>query len=181
MWTIATLTACLIASVAADCTITSRAAWGARPPTSTSDIGTRLRYIVHHSAGAACTTSADCMAQVRSIQNFHMDSNDHFPIFHIAQSTLRRAPQPTEMEFCPPEVHAPTECQHTPNCYYAPHRFRDEVAKNSAALSLFHVNAQGVSNKKEQLKEDIQCLQLEFTVIGISETHLRGDEIFEIP
>lgn len=32
-------------------------------------------FVVHHTAGARCTTAALCDAQMRNIQNFHMNSN----------------------------------------------------------------------------------------------------------
>lgn len=31
--------------------------------------------VLHHTAGAACTTQAACAQQMRNIQNFHMDTN----------------------------------------------------------------------------------------------------------
>lgn len=56
--------------------IVTRAEWGARAPTSTSAISHPVpRYFVHHSAGSTCTTQTACMAEVRAIQNYHMNSN----------------------------------------------------------------------------------------------------------
>ena len=56
--------------------IVTRAEWGARAPTSTSAITRPVpRYFVHHSAGNTCTTQTACMAEVRAIQNLHMNSN----------------------------------------------------------------------------------------------------------
>lgn len=57
-------------------TIVSRAGWGARPPSSTTTMSTPVQYVViHHSEGAACSTNSACETQMRSMQNYHMDSN----------------------------------------------------------------------------------------------------------
>ena len=74
----------------------SRAEWGARPAGGTtymSDDDVRIEsycyqviyysnvifqgyyLFVHHSAGRDCTSVDDCAAEVRAIQNYHMDSN----------------------------------------------------------------------------------------------------------
>jgi len=55
-----------------------RSEWGARPPSY--NIGALPNKpvgmaFVHHTVTAACTTKDACMAQMRSIQNFHMDGN----------------------------------------------------------------------------------------------------------
>lgn len=56
--------------------IVTRAEWGARPPTSITYINQPVpRIFVHHTETASCYTQADCSAIVRSIQNYHMDSN----------------------------------------------------------------------------------------------------------
>jgi len=56
--------------------IVSRSEWGARSPTSISYLSHPVpRYFVHHTAGNTCTTQAACMAEVRAIQNLHMNSN----------------------------------------------------------------------------------------------------------
>jgi N-acetylmuramoyl-L-alanine amidase len=56
--------------------IVSRAEWGARNPTSTTAITRPVpRYFVHHSAGATCTTEAQCKTTVKGIQDLHMNSN----------------------------------------------------------------------------------------------------------
>ena len=41
-----------------------------------SDFSPQVPYLfIHHSAGAECFTPDDCEAEVRAIQNYHMDSN----------------------------------------------------------------------------------------------------------
>jgi len=57
-------------------TITTRGQWGARPPTGSTHMGSPVQNVViHHTAGATCSTSAGCAAEVRAIQNMHMNSN----------------------------------------------------------------------------------------------------------
>jgi len=65
------------ANMTAGCpNIVSRAEWGARPPTSTSNIAHPIPMVfVHHTETGACNTQASCEAIVRSIQDYHMDSN----------------------------------------------------------------------------------------------------------
>jgi len=56
--------------------IVSRAEWGARPPTSSSFISKPIpKVFVHHTETGACFTQAACESIVRSIQDYHMDSN----------------------------------------------------------------------------------------------------------
>ncbi|KAF4525890.1 hypothetical protein B566_EDAN015175 [Ephemera danica] len=56
--------------------IVSRSEWNARPPTSTSPMSNPVPFVViHHSAGASCTTQSSCTSQVQGIQNYHMDTN----------------------------------------------------------------------------------------------------------
>jgi len=56
--------------------IVSRAEWGARPPSSTSSISHPIPMVfVHHTETGACFTQSACESIVRSIQNYHMDSN----------------------------------------------------------------------------------------------------------
>ncbi|TRY68512.1 hypothetical protein TCAL_14225 [Tigriopus californicus] len=56
--------------------IVSRAEWGARAPGGTTYMGDSVSYLfIHHSAGASCSTKAQCIAEVQGIQNYHMDSN----------------------------------------------------------------------------------------------------------
>lgn len=57
--------------------IITRAQWGSRPVNRSPN----LRFhpapfaVIHHTAGARCTTDAACEQQVRNIQNFHMNTN----------------------------------------------------------------------------------------------------------
>jgi len=56
--------------------IISRAQWGARAPTSSSSISKPVpKVFIHHTETPGCTTLAQCKARVKSIQNYHMDSN----------------------------------------------------------------------------------------------------------
>ncbi|OCT66138.1 peptidoglycan recognition protein 1 [Xenopus laevis] len=56
--------------------IISRASWGASPSKCQARLPRALKYvIIHHTAGASCTTESACKAQARSIQNFHMKTN----------------------------------------------------------------------------------------------------------
>jgi hypothetical protein len=67
--------ACLVGvAVGYDCVDIDRAGWGARAPTGTSGIGTRVRYIMHHTAGTSCTTQSACINVVKNTQDYHMDS-----------------------------------------------------------------------------------------------------------
>jgi hypothetical protein len=52
---------------------TTRSSWGARAATSTPSTTTVNFLIIHHENGA--NTSTDWPARVRSVQNFHMDTN----------------------------------------------------------------------------------------------------------
>ncbi|XP_053865727.1 peptidoglycan-recognition protein SC2-like [Malaclemys terrapin pileata] len=57
-------------------TIITRSQWGARAPTSRTQLSTPVPYvIIHHTAGNPCTSQASCSQVVRGIQNYHMDSN----------------------------------------------------------------------------------------------------------
>ncbi|KAK2151800.1 hypothetical protein LSH36_350g02015 [Paralvinella palmiformis] len=55
--------------------IVSRAEWGAREPVSTTPLAQVNMQFVHHTVGSRCYTQEDCMAEVRGIQNYHMDNN----------------------------------------------------------------------------------------------------------
>ena len=71
------LAVCAIASANAQCpTIITRSGWGARAA-NTAVLPTRPApwVVIHHTAGAACTTQALCSTQMRNIQNFHMNTN----------------------------------------------------------------------------------------------------------
>ncbi|XP_053672928.1 peptidoglycan-recognition protein SC2-like [Anopheles nili] len=66
-----------LAGVSAQCPrIVTRAQWGARAA-STSQLPIRPApwVVMHHTAGAHCTTDAACAQQMRNIQSFHMDGN----------------------------------------------------------------------------------------------------------
>jgi len=56
--------------------IVTRAEWGARPADCVTKQNNPVNYMfIHHTAGASCDTQAECSAQVRAVQNLHMDSN----------------------------------------------------------------------------------------------------------
>ncbi|KAM5145433.1 peptidoglycan recognition protein 1-like [Mantella aurantiaca] len=56
-------------------TIVSRAQWGARNPTCRSTLSTPVpNVIIHHTEGSFCNSQATCSAQVRNIQNYHMNT-----------------------------------------------------------------------------------------------------------
>ena len=58
-------------------TIIPREDWGARPPNGVTYLAPTVPYLfIHHSAGAECFNFDDCAAEIRSIQNYHMDTND---------------------------------------------------------------------------------------------------------
>ncbi|KAG5679927.1 hypothetical protein PVAND_009463 [Polypedilum vanderplanki] len=56
--------------------IRTRTQWGSRS-TSLTWMATRppSGFVIHHTAGARCTTQAACDAMMRNLQNFHMDTN----------------------------------------------------------------------------------------------------------
>uniref|UniRef100_U5EZQ9 Peptidoglycan-recognition protein n=1 Tax=Corethrella appendiculata TaxID=1370023 RepID=U5EZQ9_9DIPT len=57
--------------------IVSREQWGAVPPKNDSGSIAKVPWVViHHSATINCTTEAACERLMRSIQNFHMETND---------------------------------------------------------------------------------------------------------
>lgn len=54
----------------------TRAQWGARAAnTDLLPIRPAAFFVIHHTAGASCTTEAACSQQMRNIQDFHMDGN----------------------------------------------------------------------------------------------------------
>ncbi len=53
--------------------VVSRSQWGARPPRSTFSTSQVTHLIIHHEFGS--NSSSDWAARVRSVQNFHMNSN----------------------------------------------------------------------------------------------------------
>lgn len=68
-------TSCYVPTSSGCPRIVSRAEWGARQPTSTTRIAKPVpRVFIHHTAGDTCTTQAQCISVVKSIQNYHMNS-----------------------------------------------------------------------------------------------------------
>ncbi|XP_052082621.1 peptidoglycan-recognition protein SC2-like [Mytilus californianus] len=62
----------------ANVNIISRDSWGARRPGSTSTIYTPVPdFFIHHTTGGACTSFSACIAQMKGIQNYHMDDSNH--------------------------------------------------------------------------------------------------------
>jgi hypothetical protein len=60
----------------ADPAIIPRSSWGARAPTATPSIASRLQLgIVHHTAGTNNYSAADVPALLRGVQAYHMDAN----------------------------------------------------------------------------------------------------------
>ncbi|XP_053545201.1 peptidoglycan-recognition protein SC2 [Bombina bombina] len=58
-------------------TIISKSQWGGRAPTCRTAMATPVTYvIIHHTAGASCTTQSACITQVKNIQNMHMTTNE---------------------------------------------------------------------------------------------------------
>ncbi|PIO16196.1 hypothetical protein AB205_0060950, partial [Aquarana catesbeiana] len=56
-------------------TIVSRSQWGGRSPTCRSRLSTPVpNAVIHHTEGAFCNSQATCSAQVRNIQNYHMNT-----------------------------------------------------------------------------------------------------------
>ena len=56
--------------------IRTRSQWGSRTTnTAWLTVQPPDSFVVHHTAGARCTTTALCDAQMRNIQNFHMNNN----------------------------------------------------------------------------------------------------------
>ncbi|XP_072043719.1 peptidoglycan-recognition protein SC2-like [Amphiura filiformis] len=56
--------------------IISRAEWEAREPKDIEILPGPVMYsFIHHTAMEQCFTQSDCSEMVRSIQNYHMDSN----------------------------------------------------------------------------------------------------------
>ncbi|XP_041773377.1 peptidoglycan-recognition protein SC2-like [Anopheles merus] len=75
--TVLVLASICLAGVSAQCPrIVTRAQWGARAA-STAQLPIRPApwVVMHHTAGASCTTDAACAQQMRNIQSFHMDGN----------------------------------------------------------------------------------------------------------
>ncbi|KAL5273975.1 hypothetical protein ACFFRR_000625 [Megaselia abdita] len=55
-------------------TIISKAQWGGKAPKSRTNANKNLGYVViHHSAGAYCSTMDACKTQMRNMQAYHMN------------------------------------------------------------------------------------------------------------
>lgn len=56
-------------------TIVSRADWGARPSKHINYMGTPVTVVfIHHTAMNECFSQDECASEMRTIQNFHMDT-----------------------------------------------------------------------------------------------------------
>ena len=55
--------------------------------------------------------------------------------------------------------------------YILPNQFKNSV--NSGGLSFLNVSIRSISKNFEKLKECLETLDHEFTIIGISETHMK--------
>nr|DBA20385.1 TPA: hypothetical protein GDO54_017173 [Pyxicephalus adspersus] len=56
-------------------TIISRSQWGGRNPTCRTRLSTPVaNVVIHHTEGAFCNSQSTCSAQVRNIQNYHMNT-----------------------------------------------------------------------------------------------------------
>ncbi|KAM4695937.1 peptidoglycan-recognition protein SC2-like [Rhinophrynus dorsalis] len=66
-----------LCAVANSCpTILTKSQWGGRAPTCRTAMSTPVTYvIIHHTAGASCTTQSTCITQVKNIQSYHMNTN----------------------------------------------------------------------------------------------------------
>ncbi|XP_002730506.1 peptidoglycan recognition protein 1-like [Saccoglossus kowalevskii] len=68
---------CCVPSIyCGDVQVITRAQWEARDPISKSTMPTPVDLsFIHHTAGNSCYNIDDCCAQMRSIQNYHMNDN----------------------------------------------------------------------------------------------------------
>lgn len=74
--------------------IVSRSEWGARSPTSITYISQPIpRVFIHHTETNSCTTQSACAAIVKSIQNYHMDSNGMYDVIGTIRVFLIAAPK----------------------------------------------------------------------------------------
>ncbi|XP_070571270.1 peptidoglycan recognition protein 3-like [Ptychodera flava] len=61
--------------------IVSRSKWGARSVSEHDNMSMPVPYVIlHHTAGRRCSTYESCCAEMRSIQNFHMDGRKWWDI-----------------------------------------------------------------------------------------------------
>ena len=58
-----------------DAEIITREEWEARPPTGTTPLGRVGMVFIHHTLTDVCNSQSTCSATMRSMQNYHMDSN----------------------------------------------------------------------------------------------------------
>ncbi|XP_036334551.1 peptidoglycan-recognition protein SC2 [Rhagoletis pomonella] len=57
--------------------IISKSQWGGRTATSKTNLANSLAYtVIHHTAGNYCSTQSACFKELRSMQNYHMDTLD---------------------------------------------------------------------------------------------------------
>uniref|UniRef100_UPI00358F0622 peptidoglycan-recognition protein SC2-like n=1 Tax=Myxine glutinosa TaxID=7769 RepID=UPI00358F0622 len=57
-----------------DLEIVKREEWGARPPNATTNLtGPQPLVVIHHTNWDSCWTQEQCKAEVRKVQDFHMD------------------------------------------------------------------------------------------------------------
>ncbi|XP_053329406.1 peptidoglycan-recognition protein SC2-like isoform X2 [Spea bombifrons] len=57
-------------------TILSKSAWGGRRGTCTTRLRTPVKnVIIHHTAGASCSSRPACIGQAKATQNFHINTN----------------------------------------------------------------------------------------------------------
>ncbi|XP_053330050.1 uncharacterized protein LOC128503881 [Spea bombifrons] len=62
-------------------TIVSKSNWGARSTKCTVGLKTPLPLVlIHHTAGASCTSKSACIKQVKSIQSYHIDKRGYCDI-----------------------------------------------------------------------------------------------------
>ncbi|XP_063811603.1 peptidoglycan-recognition protein SC2-like [Pseudophryne corroboree] len=57
-------------------TILTKSQWGGRAATCRTAMATPVTYvIIHHTAGASCSSQSTCITQTKNVQSYHMDSN----------------------------------------------------------------------------------------------------------
>ena len=55
--------------------IITKSQWGGRAAKSKTSLANGQAYaVIHHTAGAYCSTQSACITQMKNIQNYHMDS-----------------------------------------------------------------------------------------------------------
>lgn len=58
--------------------------------------------------------------------------------------------------------------------YMTPEQFNSNTVENNSAFTCLNVNVRSISKNFEKLKECLKATNHDFTVIGLSETHLKG-------